>query len=288
MTTKVAYRVIYNRTGKFDQQNKASVIIEAYQNGARRYFKTGIRLLESELDKVKNQVKGNPPFNRLIRSRITELENFELDFSNQHKRPFTLNDFDLLEPPTQPDQEVPTLTDFMLKLIERDKGKWTTSTYYHYKRTVQNLLAFNGGKPVPFDALTYSFVEAHDSYLRTRKRYSQNTIYKAHQIIHKYVVKAERMGLAKTSNNPYNEFEFDKASAERVVLYTAEIARIENLTFSKEQAHLAFYRDAFLFAYYTLLRISDVTALRQSHLIRTDKGLVMELKAQKTGKLRAC
>ena len=57
------------------------------------------------------------------------------------------------------------------------------------------------------------------------------------------------------------------------------------MTFSLEEQYLIFYRDAFLFGYYTLLRISDVTQLRQSNLLNTAEGIILELKAQKTGKL---
>ncbi|WP_083882515.1 Arm DNA-binding domain-containing protein [Fibrisoma limi] len=42
ITAKVNFKPVYNRRKQLDRNGRASVLIEAYQNGKRRYFKTGI------------------------------------------------------------------------------------------------------------------------------------------------------------------------------------------------------------------------------------------------------
>lgn len=287
MTTKVTFRVIFNRTNKLDRNGKAQVLIEAYQNGKRRYFKTGIRLTPNDWDKRKNEVKGNPTYNRIIRTKIDEFEAFETRFPVLNYRPFYLKDFDLFTDVDTPKPAIQpiTLTAYMTQQIEREKPTVSYSAYIRYSRTVKHLTAYNSGKPVTFDSLTYSFIDEFDHYLRSVKRFHQNTIYKEHQTINKYLVKAIKSGIAESQKNPYNDFESKKEQTERVVLYQSEIERIEQLSFNEANAHLEFYKDAFLLAYYTLLRIGDLTSIRQTNLISTDKGLLLELKADKTGKM---
>lgn len=287
MTSKVRYRVLFNRVGRLDQNGTAAVVIEAYQNGLRRYFQTGVRPKPAEWDQRKNEVKANPSYNRLIRTRLSELETFEMGFPTQYQRPFLLKDFDLL-PERQAAAVVPvrlTLTTFMIQQIERERSKIIRATYTRYVLVAKMLQEYNDSRPVEFNDMTYSFVEGYDHHLRTIKKYKQNTIFKQHQVINKYLVKAGLMGHTDNRKNPYHEFDFKKEPTERMVFYPSEIQRIEELTFSQANEHLAIYRDMFLLAYYTLLRISDVTEIRQRHLIEEDGKLELEMVAQKTGKM---
>ncbi|MVM39509.1 tyrosine-type recombinase/integrase [Spirosoma sp. HMF3257] len=289
MNTKITYRLIYNRAGKLGKTGKAPVVIEAYQNPDRRYFSTGVKLKPSEWDKKKNEVKGNPAYNATISKQKAVLEDFELRFPSLYGRAFSLDDFDLMKNQDMviKPKKQQSLTAFMLEQIEKDKSKLSYSAYTRYKRTVSNLIDFNQGQPVLFIDLDYEFVENYERYLRdTRpaKKYHPNTIVNDHKVIKEYIQKAVYMELIKASKNPYLQFTFKKEPSDKDVLYPEEIRRIEELTFSTEQQHLEFYRDTFLFSIYTLLRISDVTNLRSSNLTNTDKGLLLEIKSQKTRK----
>lgn len=289
MNTKTTYRLIYNRAHKLGKTGKAPVVIESYQNPGRRYFSTGIKLKPSEWDSKKNEVKGNPSYNAAISKQKTELEDFELRFSALYGRPFSLKDFDLMENQDvvfKP-QKQQSLTAFMLEQIEKDKLKLSYSAYTRYIRTASNLIAFNSGKPVLFSDLNYEFIENYERYLRYErpiKKYHPNTVVNEHKVIKEYIQKAVYMELFKASKNPYLQFTFKKEPTDKDVLYPEEIRRIEKLIFSADQQHLEFCRDAFIFSIYTLLRISDVTALRSTNLIGTDKGTLLEIKAKKTRK----
>lgn len=172
----------------------------------------------------------------------------------------------------------------MIFEIERDRVKLSKSAYYRYIRTVNNLLAYNGGNTINFQDFNYTFVIGFDNFLREIKKYHQNTIYKEHQLANQYLKRAAYMELANASKNPYLQFKPQKQATHVDVLYPSEISKIERLAFSDEDQHLEFYRDVFLFSVYSLLRISDVTSLSKRNITLTDKGLLYENVSRKTKK----
>ena len=287
MTSKVKYEVIYNRNGKLDRNNKATVVIECYQDRVRRYKSTGVRIAENEWDKKQKEVKKRPDINRLIRKRIDELEQFELTFSAKFGRPFRLADFDLMYHDAPSEEVLVTFTDFALEHIEIDRAKndFKDVTMKRYKRVIGLLAEALGVKTVKFSDLTFTNIESFDNFLIVDQDQDRNTAYKHHQVIAKYLIRAVKKGVFKLQDNPYNDFKNKQKPTETVVLSPSEITKIEELTFNSENQHLEFYRDAFLLAYYTLLRIGDVTELRNRNIIETDEGLVLDMSAQKTKKI---
>lgn len=138
-SVKVVYKTVFNRRNRVDSNGRAHVLVEAYQSRERRYFKTGIRILSAEWDTKRSEVKKQPQINRLIRDKIAELENFELNFSAVYNRPFRLKDFDLLAAAEKAkSQPSVTFTSFALEQIERDHAAGTIGkvTYGRYKRVI--------------------------------------------------------------------------------------------------------------------------------------------------------
>ncbi|GAB4026407.1 site-specific integrase [Spirosoma gilvum] len=285
MSKLITIRVIYNRRGELDKNGKAPVIIEAYQNGKRQHESIGIRLAPNQWDSKKNEVKGNPQLNRVIRERVLEMENYILSFSAQYNRPCTLADLKTMRKTQELVSEKPNFTTHFLQQLERDKATIGRFTTLRRQLVLKRLKEFHRQPAIEFDVLTLDFIERYDVFLRATKKLSTNTIHKEHQIIQRYLTNAIQKGLFDSVKNPYNTFRPKLERVNKIVLQPEEIARIEALTFAPEEQHLTFYRDAFLFGYYTLLRISDVTQLRQSNLLNTAEGIILELKAQKTGKL---
>ncbi|NDU97898.1 Arm DNA-binding domain-containing protein, partial [Spirosoma terrae] len=137
---KVSYKAVYNRRKQLDRNGKASVLIEAYQNGKRRYLKTGIHLSPNEWDERTKEVKKRPELNRLIRNKIDELERFELTFSGTHNRPFRLIDFDLVNPTKEDNPKKPgSFTAFALEHIQRDHANKSIGrvTFGRYNRVMK-------------------------------------------------------------------------------------------------------------------------------------------------------
>lgn len=284
---KVAYETVYNYHKRTDRTGKASVHVKAYQNGKRLYRDTGIRLKPEEWDERKNEVKKRPDLNRLIRDLVSAMERFELNFSAHYNRPFQLEDFKLMDTLATPGKDSITFTSFALEQIDRDRAVKSINgtTQGRYKRVFAQL-ADHAGKPsIDFSDLTYTLVESFDHHLRTVERLKPNYVYKYHQVIKKYLTKAIKKGLFELKTNPYNDFRPKKVQVESLILLPTEIESIERLEFSQDNEHLAFYRDAFLLAYYTLLRIGDITSIKVANIQESKEGLWLELKAQKTGKV---
>lgn len=284
MSKPISLRVIYNRRNELGKNGKASVVIEAYHYSKRHYVDTGIKVAPEQWDTKKNEAK-NPQLNRLIRERLLEMENFIYNFSAQYNRPCTLVDFKLFAKPKIEINNTHTFTAHFIQQLERDKANIGKFTVFRRELVLKRLIEFHKQATIDFDAITLDFLERYDVYLRTVHKLSTNTIHKEHQIIQRYLTNAVQKGIFDSVKNPYNIFRPKTEKVNKIVLQPEEINRIEQLTFTPENDHLVLYRDAFLFGYYTLLRISDVSQIKQQHLLRTNDGIMLEIKAQKTGKL---
>ncbi len=73
MSKLINIRVIYNRRDELDKSGKAPISVEAYHNGKRQYESVGIRLTPNQWDTKKNEAKGNPQLNRVIREKVLEM-----------------------------------------------------------------------------------------------------------------------------------------------------------------------------------------------------------------------
>ncbi len=285
MASKVQYRVIYNRRKELDRNGMAPVVVEAYQDRNRYYQPTGIRLTPNQWDERKNEVKSKPDLNRLIRELISDMETYELTFRAHNGRSFALADFKTFRKPKESTPVKPSFTAHFTEQIERQKPTLVKFTIGRRLQVLKRLTHFCQKPVIEFEVLTLDFIERYEHYLRTVHKLSTNTIHKEHQIIRSYLKNAINKGLMDTAKNPYNLFKAKLEKVETIVLRPGEIARLEDLTFTEGKKHLAFYRDAFLFGYYSLLRIGDVTRLKQQHIVETSEGLQIELRAQKTGKI---
>lgn len=287
----VTYKPVYNRKNQLADDGKSLVQIEAYQNGQRRYYSTGVRLLPKEWDEKRGEAKNNGLATRKIRAKIDELERFEVSFPTVHGRPFTLRDFDLLYPkktvtPISQADAPATFSAYMLAQIELDKTKFRTVDAYSRKlRVSKRLDKYNGG-PVALDGLTYAFVVGFDQHLRNKYGHHDNTIHKEHQVLREYLIRAIKSGLIPITGNPYDQFKAKRKPVDKDAFTPMEIQRIENLTLTApDKQHLAFYRDAFLLAYYTALRVSDLVSLSRKHIQETSDGLLLTKDQKKTERI---
>ena len=154
-----------------------------------------------------------------------------------------------------------------------------------YKRVVRLLAKSLDKKEVKFSDITYTAIECFEHFLITIEGQKHNTAYKHHQVVDKYLTVAIKKGIFELKDNPYNDFKKKQLSTETIVLHPTEINKIKRLSFSTDNQHLEIYRDAFLLAYYTLLRIGDITNLRKSNILETEAGLELDMSAQKTKKI---
>ncbi len=90
---KVKYHLLFDRKKEISTKGVGLIQIQVYLDGSRRYFTTKFYLSQKEWDVKKNSPK-DPYTAKLIRDRIAELEQFEVEYRALNKK-FKLSDFDL-------------------------------------------------------------------------------------------------------------------------------------------------------------------------------------------------
>ncbi|MBO0951586.1 site-specific integrase [Fibrella forsythiae] len=271
----VSYKLVFNRKNKLNSEGKALVQIEVYQkNCPRRYFSTDVRITPQEWNPKSREIKNNTQANRQIMQRLMELKNFESYFPATHGRVFALADFDLMLNLTV-EEAAPkqTFSAYMRAEIDADKPSIAAVTYQRRGRVLNRLNLHHGG-PVAFGDLTFAFINRFDQAKRGRFKLDDNTVEAEHKILKRYISRAVKSGLL--SHNPYDQFKIRGKAVDKAILTDEEIKRIELLPLDEEQIQLAIYRDAFLLAYYTMLRVSDLITLTPKHVVKTAEGLLIE------------
>ncbi|MBO0935079.1 site-specific integrase [Fibrella sp. HMF5335] len=277
----VTYKLVFNRKKKLGEDGKALVQIEVYKkNGLRRHFTTGVRITPGQWNAKSREVRNDALANQRITQRLTELRNFETYFPATHGRAFALSDFDLMAS-ANVDEAAPTQTfsAYMKAEIEADKPGVAAVTYQRRMR-VWNRLNLHHGGLVAFGDLTFAFINRFDQAKRGRFKLDDNTVEAEHKILKRYISRAVKCGLL--PQNPYDQFKIRGKVVDKVILTDEEIKRIEALILEGEQAQLAIYRDAFLLAYYTMLRVSDLLTLTPRHISETANGLLIDKVQVKT------
>lgn len=280
-----SYRIVYNRKNTLNKEGKALVQIEVYKAARRRYFSTEVEISPEQWNPKKGEVKNDPLSNRKIRFKRQALEEFELMFPKLYGRPFQLSDFDLMDQQDSiTNQARLTFTDYFREQLAQDKSGVELGTHQRKQRVYDRLLQYHR-RPVEFSDLTYSLIVGFDQSLRNDHGLDIETIRKSHQILKSYIGRALKSGLLPKPINPYEDFRAKRKESDKIILTEQEIRTLEQLVTPKEKQHLQFYLDAWLLAYYTTLRISDLTTLRAKHLTETEKGLQLDKVQEKTKRM---
>ncbi|MCC5613406.1 site-specific integrase [Nostoc sp. CHAB 5834] len=281
-----SHKAVYNRKNHLNKYGKALIQIESYEKGRRRYFSTGVEISPDQWNSKKGEVKGDALANQRIRAKRQSLEEFELTFSKLYGRPFHLDDLDILVDQWSNDgKPAETFTSYFFEQLSLDESSVESSTQRRKMRVHNRLLKYHQNRAVTFCDLTYSLIIGFDQSLRNVYKFGDAYIAKEHAILKSYIVRAIKSGLMPVHSNPYDQFKAKKCRVDKIILVESEIQRLEKLIIPSNKQHLQFYLDAWLLAYYTTLRISDITTLRPRHVVETDKGFQLEKKQEKTNQM---
>jgi integrase len=150
-----------------------------------------------------------------------------------------------------------------------------------YLLTLNKLKAFR--KTVYFEDISFGLINEFDRYL-FKKGLGTNSVGKHHDRLKTYINMAIKNDFLKIDQNPYNKFKVGGEEPDRVYLTIEELNQMEELAIPPGKKHLERIRDVFLMATYTGLRYGDVTSLTAAHVVRSQRGISLSLKAEKTGK----
>ena len=276
---KIKYTLIYNRQHRLNRDGTALIQIKAYQNAKSRYFSTEVWIEPKYWDQRNRKVMHTHPnqfvLNQQIRERLEAFEAFEVRMINRygHCPLDRLDEFD------KEGNILTNFSDFYAKELEESTIK--KDSLKNQRTTFNKLKDFRS--VVYFEDLNYNFVLSFDRYLR-KLGLGLNTIEKHHKNLSKYIKLAINQDYIEYSQNPYLKFRPKGEEPTRIFLTIEELERIENLIFKGKEDHYERIRDLFLLSCWTGLRFSDFSVIYASNITETSKGLVLTIKAQKTGK----
>ena len=287
---QVGLKVVFNRKNKLNTKGQALIQIEAYLEGNRKYFNTGIYVTPKEYKPniAKCIYVSDGYKNSIILDKLQELRSFEQKFRINNGGRFSLSEFDVLNQPIPVKKNPLTFTEFYAQQLEIEKKNIEFVTWQQQKTNLDFLKDYC--PVIAFEDLTYSLIEGYDQFLKKRKGrdgkgMKLNSVDKRHRQMKKYIALAINHGHLPYDQNPYLKFKSKKESVNKAWLSNAEWERLENLTFdSKATPLIELVKDMFLLSTYTGLRYSDVHALTKKSFQNTPEGLELVITAIKTKK----
>lgn len=275
----IQYKLVYNRKNRLNKNGEALIQIEAYKDGERVYFSTGIYVTPEQWDAAKERVVKHRDNHKLNNRLIQVIEGYKAIELDQNRTNTSFTPQDLKKTVEKPDNL--SFIDFALDYLSKEKNL-SKGTYTKYLNSINGLKEYCNGD-VKFSELNYALADGFRLHL-VEKGIGANTqkIYFRH--LAKYARLAISHELLDYNKNPFPQVKIKSEKPIRYALDETEIAKIENLKFTAKEKHLEIIRDMFLFSCYTGLRFSDVSRMAPEHIHETKEGLELRMKAEKNSK----
>lgn len=277
---KIRFALVFNRKGRVNKFGEGLLQVRAYQGGRCRFFSTGIYVKPEDWKERTQRIKISHPnhfvYNQKLASQLERMEAFEIKMINRFGGLSIdrLNEYD--NPAT--DGMPRSFTDFADR--ELVAANYKPGSHKMYAMTLRKLKAYRS--VVYFEELTYKFTLGFDRFLRGQQL-GGNTIAKYHSRLGTFIKAAIRQDYLPANQDPYIKFRPTRGEEpKRVYLTSEELARIEAL--DMEKGSTSHVRDMFLLCCYTGLRFGTANKLTPANIDKTERGLVLITKAEKTGK----
>ena len=279
---KIEFRKVFNRKDKLNDKGKALIQIEAYLDGVRRYFSTGIFLSPDEWDNATKTVtrkrKDYVTVNNDIDKLIEQLREQEYGLSREQQS-YDLDDL-------KKRFEKPAFTSFIefAKLqVEARRNSVSKETIEKQLRHIEKLKEY-AEKDVKFSDIKYAFLEGFRNYLFNEDK-DGNTVHDYFKRLGAFANMAIKHGYMK--ENLFKELKPPSVPTKRQVITDKELDLLEKLKFNnkdKTEESWERTRDLFLFQCYTGLRFSDASAVAREHIFETNDGLELRMESKKERK----
>ncbi|MCB9296310.1 MAG: phage integrase SAM-like domain-containing protein [Lewinellaceae bacterium] len=275
----IRYAVVYDKDkrGELRQDGTAVVLIRAYLNGRTYYHNTGILITPAQWHKKYQRIVHHPnqfALNKTIADLVSRMERFEHEVMHRDGQV----SLERLREYMQTGSRSETFTDFFREQLEKERGRLAPSSHLDQANTFRKLQEFRD--PAYFSDLKPSFVQEFVQGLYNAGLV-QNTVHKHFKNLRKYINLAVRHN--RLSANPCNQVKVRPAQTDKLFLTEHELGLFERFDTSKKDHHPALL-DFFLFSCYTGLRFSDISKIKDDHILETPDGIELFLTAQKTKK----
>ena len=264
------------RTDQLTPSGKAPIYIVLIKNRKKRYFSTKLFIYPEHWDNKKRKVKKGDirylAYNKLLIKYEEQLFNFIFNAEIEGKD----ISIDTLYNFLSYGNKGADVYQFIKQIADEQKGSFAESTLIRYKSQTNKLRSFR--ENLFFSDITPEFIREYCSFLPNIKHNSDNTISSSLSFLKGIISKARKKGV--TNIHPFNEIKIKSISGHREVLSMEELNKLEHLYHYGEMDQR--HRNVlgyFLFACFTGLRFSDISALKMKDI----KNSIVDTLTKKTG-----
>lgn len=258
-----SYKFI-RKSNKQRKNGQAPIVCRITHNRKHAEFKLGFSVLENEWNEDKQRVKGlntnYKRFNLSLSHKGHNIEKIALEFESKGKF-YSAQDIK---------SEVlgKCSTEFISFANGFINGKYKNrdieiSTFKKYQVVISKLSEFVSGS-IPINQINSEFLSKYETYLRTKKKNSTNTIGINMKCIRAIIKELIREGKIKVDNYPFLRYKIKSEEVARKFLFVEEIESIRNINLEPNSA-IAQARNIFLFCLETGLRIGDALFLKKEN-----------------------
>lgn len=284
--TKLRYRLVYDRKKECRMQNLIQIEVYNVDTRKRMYLSTGVRVCENHFDKRRRCVvncDGADKINRYIYQMISDIEQIELELWYRNKQPTMRNIREkYLSGYRVKNMNIQKFCEDVIENGDRKDG-----TNQNLQTSLKLLLQFDS--QVSFDKLDSDYIHSFQQWLLGKMNFKPNTVVKNMICIRTFVNAAIKEGYLRKGDY-FSKVSFKSERTKDESLTAEEVEMIEKYRDKERNTKNRRILDRFLLGCYTGLRFSDLSTLKDEHIIvKEDKKkksttVRIEKKQVKTGK----
>lgn len=255
MLTKIRYKLVYNRSHRLNRFGEGLVEIECSQSGRRIYFTTHTYVIPGQF--CRGAIVNAPNaqgLNFALYRMIQDIERVELEYI---KRGVEVTLPMLKEAVRAHISPTAKISEFGMQVVEQSDRKHLTKQ--NYQTLLNNMEKFRRGSLVT--DIDYQYIVSYDKWLRD-SGIAHNTRISRLRLLRALLNEAKKRDII--SFNPFDRFRIQQMVSKKGYITKEQLRKLENLSLRGTEDLV---RDAFLVGCYTGLRFSDITTLRDEHLV---------------------
>ena len=255
MLTKIRYKLVYNRSHRLNRLGEGLVEIECSQSGRRIYFTTHTYVLPGQFCRgaIVN-VPNAQGLNFALYKMIQDIEHVELEYI---KRGVEVTLPILKEAVRAHISPAAKISEFGMQVVEQSDRKHLTKQ--NYQTLLNNMEKFRRGSLIT--DIDYQYIVSYDKWLRD-SGIAHNTRISRLRLLRALLNEAKKRDII--GSNPFDRFRIQQMVSKKGYITMEQMRKLENLSLHGTEDLV---RDAFLVGCYTGLRFSDITTLRDEHIV---------------------
>lgn len=255
MLTKIRYKLVFNRSHRLNRSGEGLIEIECSQCGRRIYFSTHTYVFPGQFCRgaIVN-VPNAQGLNFALYRMIQDIERVELEYI---KRGVEVTLPILKEAVRAHISPAAKISEFGMQVVEQSDRKHLTKQ--NYQTLLNNMEKFRRGSLIT--DIDYQYIVSYDKWLRD-SGIAHNTRISRLRLLRALLNEAKKRDII--SFNPFDRFRIQQMVSKKGYITKEQLRKLENLSLRGTEDLV---RDAFLVGCYTGLRFSDITTLRDEHLV---------------------